>query len=246
MSSAQRHAPRTPLSPNRSAPPEIVDPVWLIKALALSLVAALICGYGAICLLYYQGEWQLILHPSRIVDRTPASTGLLYTNVQFDAAENGQPRLTAWWIPAQSPEQPGAAFTVLYLHDGSGSLADTVPMLANLHRAGFNVFAIDYRGFGASDSSVHPNAARMAQDAAAALDYLTSTRHIPARSIVPYGVGLGAFLAANLARTHPELPAVVLDNPHPHPLSCAPAPRTRFIPVRLLSGHPFDIARLIS
>jgi len=29
-------------------------------------------------------------------------------------------------------------------------------MLANLHRAGFNVFAIDYRGFGASDNSVHP------------------------------------------------------------------------------------------
>src|ERR1039458_7757632 len=127
MSSAQRHAPRKSLSPNRSAPPEIVDPVWLIKALALSLAAALICGYATVCLLYYQGEWQLILHPSRIVDRTPASTSLLYTNVPFDAAETGQPRLTAWWIPAQSPTQPGAAFTVLYLHDGSGSLADTVP-----------------------------------------------------------------------------------------------------------------------
>jgi hypothetical protein len=140
MSSAQRHAPRKPISPNRSAPPDTVDPVWLIKALALSLVAALICGYATICLLYYQGEWQLILHPNRMVDRTPASTGLLYTNVQFDAAETGQPRLTAWWIPAQSPKPPGAgyaAFTVLYLHDGSGSLADTVPMLANLHRAGF-------------------------------------------------------------------------------------------------------------
>jgi pimeloyl-ACP methyl ester carboxylesterase len=249
MSSAQRHAPRKPISPNRSAPPDTVDPVWLIKALALSLVAALICGYATICLLYYQGEWQLILHPNRMVDRTPASTGLLYTNVQFDAAETGQPRLTAWWIPAQSPKPPGAgyaAFTVLYLHDGSGSLADTVPMLANLHRAGFNVFAIDYRGFGASDSSVHPSATRMAQDAAAALDYLTSTRHIPSRSIVPYGVGLGAFLAANLARNHPDLPAVVLDNPDPDPLSSATAQQPRFIPVRLLSGHPFDVARLIS
>jgi pimeloyl-ACP methyl ester carboxylesterase len=248
MSSVQRHAPRKPLSPNRSASPEIVDPVWLIKALALSLVAALMCGYATVCLLYYQGEWQLILHPSRIVDRTPASSDLLYTNVQFDAAETGQPRLTAWWIPAPSPNQSGAgyaAFTVLYLHDGSGSLADAVPMLANVHRAGFNVFAIDYRGFGASDDSVHPSAARMAQDAAAALDYLTSTRHISARSIVPYGVGLGAFLAASLARNHPDLPAVVLDNPDPDPLSSAAAQQSRFIPVRLLSGHPFDIARLI-
>src|ERR1039458_9215817 len=113
MPPAQPHAPRKSLSPNRSAPPETVDPVWLIKALALSLIAALICGYATLCLLYYQGEWQLILHPSRSVDRTPASTGLLYTNIQFDAAQNGQPRLTAWWIPAQSPEHPAAAFTGL-------------------------------------------------------------------------------------------------------------------------------------
>src|ERR1017187_2452766 len=112
MSSAQRHEPRTSLSPNRSAPPETVDPVWLIKALALSLAAALVCGYATLCLLYYQGEWQLFLRFSRIFDRTPSSTGLLYTNVPFDAAENGQPRLTAWWIPAQSPEKPGAVFTV--------------------------------------------------------------------------------------------------------------------------------------
>jgi len=244
MPSAQRHTPRKPLSPKNSARAETVDPVWLIKALALSLVAALLCGYATVCLLYYQGEWQLILHPGHNVDRTPAAAGLLYADVQFDAAETGQPRLTAWWIPG--PSQDHAAITVLYLHDGSGSLADTVPMLGNLHGAGFNVFAIDYRGFGASDSSVHPSAARMDQDADAALDYLTSTRHIPARSIVPYGVGLGAFLAADLARNHPEVPAVVFDNPDPDPLSSAAAGQSRFIPVRLLSGHPFDIAKLIS
>jgi len=189
MSSAQRHAPRKPLSPNRSAPPETVDPVWLIKALALSLVAASSVATRRSASLY-QGEWQLILHPSRSVDRTPASTGLLYTNVQFDAAETGHPRLTPGGFPPQSAKQPGAgyaAFTVLYLHDGSGSLADTVPMLANLHRAASMSFCHRLRGFGASDNSVHPSAARMAQDAAAALDYLTSMRHIPARSIVPYG-----------------------------------------------------------
>jgi hypothetical protein len=38
----------------------------------------------------------------------------------------------------------------------------------------------------------------------------------------------------------------VLDNPDPDPLSSAAAPQPRFIPVRLLSGHPFDIAKLIS
>jgi pimeloyl-ACP methyl ester carboxylesterase len=246
MPSAKRPAPRTP---NRSAPPETVDPAWLMKALALSLVAALICGYATICFLYYQGAWQLILHPNRAVARTPANVGLAYTDVRFDSSETGQPRLTAWWIPAESPTQPSrgyAAFTILYLHDGSGSLADTVPMLASLHHSGLNVFAIDYRGFGASDDSAHPSEARMIQDAAAALDYLTSTHHIPARNIVPYGVGLGAYLAADLARKHPDLPAVILDNPDPDPLSSVAASRSRFIPVRFLAGHPFNIAKLIA
>ena len=249
MPSAQRPLAGKPVSPNRGAPPIVVDPVWLIKALALCLVTALICAYAAACLLYYQGEWQFLLHPSHTVERTPASVGLLYKDIRFDASETGQPRLTAWWLPADFPNQSDAnfsAFTVLYLHDGSGSLADTVPTLATLHRVGLNVFAIDYRGFGASDSSAHPSDARMTQDAAAAFDYLTSVRHIPARNIVPYGVGLGASLAARLAHDHPDLPAVVLDNPDPDPLSAAAGQQSRIIPLRLLSGYPFDIARLIS
>ena len=234
----------TPAS-RRTTPPEVVDPIWLAKALALSLVAALVCGYATLCLLVYQGAWQLILHPSHTIDRTPASAGLVYTDVRFDASETGQPRLTAWWVPT-APEvgfqARHASFTVLYLHDGSGSLSKTAPMLALLHRAGLNIFAIDYRGFGASDSSVHPSEARMAQDAAAALEYLTATLHIPTRDIIPYGVGLGASLAANLAQAHGGVPALILDNPDPDPASTAAAAKpSRVIPVRLLFGNKFDI-----
>lgn len=249
MPYTKRHAPRKPVPQNPGAAAEIVDPIWLIRALVLSIIAALLCGYATLCLLYHQGTWQLILHPTHAVDRTPATAGLPYTDVRFDASEIGQPRLTGWWIPAESPnpaEARYAAFTILYLHDGSGSLADTIPMLSGLHSTGLNVFAIDYRGFGASDSSVHPSEARMSQDTVAAFDYLTSTRHIRAPNIVPYGVGLGAYLAANLAQSHPDLPAVVLDNPDPDPLAPAVAQRSRFIPVRLVSGHPFDIAKRIA
>jgi pimeloyl-ACP methyl ester carboxylesterase len=241
-----RESPRTAL--------EIVDPVWLVKALALTLAASVLCVYATLCLLVYQGAWQLVLHPVRTIDRTPATVGLDYSDVRFGAAETGQPRLTGWWIPAQSAPAPGsplslqavpkyAAFTVLYLHDGSGSLSNTIPALARLHDAGLNVFAIDYRGFGASDASLHPSDARMGEDAAAALDYLISTRHIPARNLVPYGTGLGASLAANLAHTHPELPAVILDNPDPDPASTAVTSHaSHILPVRLLFGKSFDIA----
>lgn len=248
MPSAKPPAPSKP-SPRGKAQVEVVDPRWLIKAIALSLAAALVCGYATLCLLYYQGAWQLLLHPSHTVDRTPAGAGLAFSEVHFDASENGQPLLTAWWVPAQL--QGGftakyAAFTVLYLHDGSGSLSNTVPTLTRLNHAGVNIFAIDYRGFGTSDASAHPSDARMTEDAVAALQYLTGTRHIPAANIIPYGTGLGASVAANLARSHPDLPAVILDNPDPYPQSTAAAQSARFIPIRLLLGHPFEIAKSVS
>jgi len=248
MPSAKPPASSKP-SPRPKAQVEVVDPRWLIKAIALSLVAALVCGYATVCLLYYQGSWQLLLHPSQTIEHTPASAGLAFSEVHFDASETGQPLLTAWWIPA--PLQGGfagkyAAFTVLYLHDGTGSLSNAVPTLARLNRAGVNVFAIDYRGFGTSEASAHPSDPRMAEDATAALQYLTGTRHIPPANIVPYGTGLGASLAANLVRSHSDLPAVILDNPDPDPQSTAAAQSARFIPIRLLLRHSFDIAGPVS
>ena len=244
--------PRSAVRPSlpRNSPPEVVDSIWLLKALAICVVAALICAYATLCLLFYQGDWQLVLHPSHVVDRTPAQAGLAYSDVRFGASETGQPRLSAWWIPAASGpgfEPRYAALTVLYLHDGSGSLSETVPALARLHATGLNVFAFDYRGFGASDASSHPSAQRMTQDTAAALDYLTSTRHIPAGKIIPYGVGIGASLAVALAQAHPELPAVILDNPDPDPASTAFAQRpSRIVPARMLFGDQFDIATPIA
>lgn len=244
--------PRSGVRPVRptNSPLEVVDPIWLLKALAICLVVALVCGYATLCLLFYQGEWQLVLHPSHVVDRNPAQASLAYSDVRFDAAETGQPRIAGWWIPATSGpgfEPRYAAFTVLYLHDGSGSLSDTIPALARLHAAGLNIFAFDYRGFGASDASSHPSAEQMTQDTAAALEYLTATRHVPAGNIILYGVGLGASLAANLARAHPELPAVILDNPDPDPAATALAQRpSRIVPVRMLFGDQFDIAKSIA
>ncbi|HEV2647434.1 MAG TPA: alpha/beta fold hydrolase [Acidobacteriaceae bacterium] len=235
-----------PPRPTPELPPEVVDPIWLLKALGISFAAALLCAYATLCLLFYQGEWQLILHPTHTVDRTPTTVGLAYNDVHLDSAETGQPRLSAWWIPATPTTgfQPGYATpTILYLHDGSGSLSDTMPVLSLLHSAGANIFAIDYRGFGTSDSSHHPSETSMTEDTAAALDYLTATRHIPAPTIIPYGTGLAASLAANLAHTRPRLPAFILDNPIPDPAAIAVAAHpSHLVPVRLLFGNQFNIA----
>ena len=235
-------ARKPPPKKHSNAPIEVVHPLWLAKALALTLLAALLCAWLTLCLLFYQGDWQLILHPSPTIAQTPASLNLPFSPIRFDAAETGQPRLTAWDIPAETAA-PCAALTILYLHDGSGSLSDTLPTLALLHRAGLNLFAIDYRGFGLSDSSGHPTSTTMSADATAALAYLTATRHIPTTRIIPYGAGLGASLAVSLAHDHPELPAVILDNPDPDPTATVLAANSsNLVPVRLLFHQHFEIA----
>ena len=250
----KRPVPPRPIPHQPQLAEEIIDPRWLVKALALTILAAIFCAWLLLCLLYYQGSWQLVLHPAKSITTTPASAGIPFDEIRFDAAETGQPRLAGWWIPASTPPsgsphselQPLARYaadTVLYLHDGSGSLSDTLPTLKLLHSAGINIFAIDYRGFGQSSPSDRPNSSAMAEDANAALDYLTGTRHIAASHIVPYGSGLGASLAAGLASTHPELAAVILDNPDPDPTATAVAShRSNIVPIRMLYHEHFDIS----
>lgn len=220
----------------RAAAPETIDPRWLLKALALTIAAAVVLAYLAVCLLIYQGGWQRILHPSPSIDQTPAQFAIPFEIIRFDAAATGTPRLTAWWLPAL-PSAP----TILFLHDATGSLSAATPTLALLHRANLNIFALDYRGFGQSQGP-HPTEARMTEDTAAALDYLINTRHIPSSSIVPYGLGLGAPLAVVLANAHPELPAVIVDQPDPDASArIAADTQTRLLPMHLLLRDRFDI-----
>lgn len=228
---------RYPPRPPQTGPPELVNPGFLLQAGGLTLLAALSLAYLSVCLLVWQGSWQRFLHPSKLVDKTPASVALAYEATPFDAGETGTPRLTGWWVPADST----AAATVLYLHEGDGSLSTSVLDLRRLHLAGLNVFAFDYRGFGQS-SGPHPTEARMEQDASAALDYLINTRHIAADRIVPYGVGLGAVLAAKLVAAHPELKAVVLDRMRPNAWrNVVDDPQSRLLPMHLLVGQQFDV-----
>ena len=237
MGKAASHRTRRASSPLSQAAPEVVDPRWLLKVLGSIVAVAAVLAYLSLCFLIYQGSWQLLLHPSPRVDRTPAAVSLAFDAVRFDAGATGRPRLSAWWIPAATPNAP----TLLYLHDGKGSLADTVDQLVSLHGAGTNILALDYRGFGASDPT-HPNQSRMSEDANAALDYLTETRHLAPTAIVPYGVGLGAALAASLAVGHPELPALILDNPDPDASArVLDDNRSRLMPVHLLVRDRFEV-----
>lgn len=213
-----------------------ISPRWLAGAAAVVVAAALVCGWLALCLLYWQGSWQLLYHPVAAITATPAKAGLSYEPIHFAAKETGETQLTGWWLPS-----PGAGRTVLYLHGADGNLSGTVDTLAALHTQNLAVFAIDYRGYGQSGPG-RPTEKQLRQDAEWALTWLTVTRGIAPKTIVVYGSGLGANVAAELAADHGELAGVVLDQPLQNPM--APVfndSRSRLVPAHWLVKDRFNL-----
>jgi uncharacterized protein len=217
----------------------LVSHHWIFAGIGMMVLASLVAVYFAIALLFWQGQWQLIFHPSHAVSKTPASHGVPFEDVRFDATETGHTRLNGWWIPADSSLPPRRA-AILYLHDERGSLSDALPDILALHSLGGDVFAFDPRGFGKSEWA-KPSERHWDQDADAALYYLASVRHIGPSHLILIGRGLGGTVAANLTAKHPEIRSLIMIDPQPATLGLLEAPRwTRLLPVRLLARDRFD------
>jgi hypothetical protein len=239
-----RPTPKPNIRKQQPAQFEAVDPAWLLKAIAITVLAALFCGYLTICLLFYQGQWQLVLHPTRTNTSPQSIAGTPYELIHFGPDESAIPQLTGWWIPS-APNGRYANATLLFLPGSDGSLADDIPTLAALHNLGINVFAFDYRGYGQS-APTRPNQQNMTRDADSAWRYLSISRHIPPQQIVLYGTGVGASLATHLA-THPANPALILDAPHADLLDAALRDhRSKLVPVHLLFHERFPLAEPLS
>jgi pimeloyl-ACP methyl ester carboxylesterase len=203
---------------------------WLAIAAGLAILSALACAWGTLCVLFWQGSWQLLYHPSAAVIHTPAAAELAFESIGFATNAAGEPQLNGWWIPAG----PNANYNAIYLHGADGNIGDGVSALTQLHEANLNVFAFDYRGYGNSQFK-HPSEVSWREDAESAIAYLTDTRHVPVNCIVLVGSGLGANLALQLAAEHPLMAGVILDGPLLDPVSVIfNDARSHLVPAHLL------------
>lgn len=231
---AKRRYPPQPIGE-----PVVVTVSWLVKNIAAVIVAAGIGVYLTMCLLFYQGQWQLVFHPSHVVDRTPASIGLQYEEIRFNATETGHLQLAGWWVPAD----PGGKYeheTMLLCHDNIGSVSNTLGLVSQLHSLGINVFVFDYHGFGNSDWE-KPSERLIYRDTNAAVEYLVDTRHIAAAQLALYGEGMGATACAQ-ASVSTRVAAVILENPVASMLPVAlNETQTRFVPTRFLFRQRLEL-----
>ena len=238
-------APQNIPSIRRSAAqPEVVDPRWLVRALAVMVVLALVCGYLTMGLLFYLGSWQLVLRPTHDAN---GGTGTPAESVRFGVDAAGKPQLVGEWLPA-APGAGRSSYAVLYLRGADGQLdrADGTQMAA-LHELGLNVLAFDYRGYGRSAATPHPTEQRMRQDAESAWAYLTGLRRITPGHVIVFGSGTGVSLAAGLMQQHADAAALIGYNADPEVLQRAQRdPRAKLLPLKLVFHERFALEALQS
>ncbi len=167
--------------------------------LALLLLAVGLLAWGC----REAADRAFIYYPVRELIGTPASLGLAYRDVWFQA-EDGI-RLHGWLIPGARPT------TLLWCHGNAGNISHRLDNIREIqHRLGIGVFIFDYRGYGRSDGS--PTEAGLYRDARAAREALIRDLGVPSEQIIYFGRSLGAAVALELALAHPPS-GLILESP---------------------------------
>src|SRR5262245_59869103 len=176
---------------------------WLAAATAaFAVVSASGCAY----LDSKQREW--IFRAQRDIHSTPATYGLAFDEVWLTVGgdtDGARERVHGWWIPG-----PAAAPTLLYLHGARWSLSNNLFRIQRLHRMGFAVLAIDYRGFGRSDGEL-PSETQAYDDAQAAWQHLRLLEPDARRRFV-YGHSLGGAVAIELATRNDDVAGLIVES----------------------------------
>ncbi|WP_171909749.1 alpha/beta hydrolase [Aquisalimonas asiatica] len=123
----------------------------------------------------------------------PAQAGIDYENIWFDSLD-GTP-LHGWFLPADEPRG-----TILFLHGNAENISTHIGAVYWLPGQGYNVFLLDYRGFGLSAGT--PDFDGVHMDAAAALARVARHRRVDPERIVVFGQSLGASVAITTVANH--------------------------------------------
>lgn len=153
------------------------------------------------------GCTQTFFQPERALIQTPERAGLRYETVKLRAADGVE--LLTWFLPARGTPQA----TVLFLHGNAENISTHFFNVAWMPGEGFNVLALDYRGYGGSGGT--PSLAGVQLDIDAALEALLERPDVDRRRIVLFGQSLGGALAIHYAargKQRGALRAVIADS----------------------------------
>jgi fermentation-respiration switch protein FrsA (DUF1100 family) len=145
-------------------------------------------------------------------------------------------KLHGWFAPADS-----AIATLVMFHGNAGNISHRIPVIKALRDIGFNVFMIDYRGYGKSEGS--PDEQGVYRDGRAAYEFVASHPGVDSARIILFGTSLGGAVAVDVAVGHPAF-ALILESTFSSARDVARVAYP-FLPVRWLLRSRFDSAEKI-
>jgi fermentation-respiration switch protein FrsA (DUF1100 family) len=169
--------------------------MWnLLRGLAAALLIVAIASYMALVGvgLFLSDKYIFRPRPSSYKD-TPEFLKL--------ATADGN-KITAIYLP-----NPSAKYTLLISHGNSEDLGNDRAWQESLRRAGFNVFAYDYEGYGTSEGK--PNETRTYQDVSTAYSYLVTVLKTPPERVIIFGKSVGSGPSVHIAAREPVAGLIV-------------------------------------
>jgi uncharacterized protein len=161
----------------------------------MRLILITLAAVAALVAIVRTLEPRFTFFPTAGESMTPASAGISYEPIPI-TTRDGE-RLHAWLIPHDH-----ARAQVLYFHGNGGNLSVWLPILAGIHRQGYTVAAIDYRGYGTSSGK--PSERGLYRDVDAAVEWMGTVKE-PGIPLVFWGRSLGTTMAAYAStRTAPH------------------------------------------
>lgn len=138
---------------------------------------------------------RLIYSPRALPEnhRSPDVWG--YSGEQVDVQTRDGETLHGWWLTSTADLKNPC--TVLFTHGNGGNVTSQAGFMRPFLAAGFDALVFDYRGYGAS--SGQPSESGLYSDAAAAFEYLTTTRGVRSDQVLIVGHSLGSAVATELA-----------------------------------------------
>ncbi|MBL8511213.1 MAG: alpha/beta fold hydrolase [Betaproteobacteria bacterium] len=169
-----------------------------MRRVALGGLIVLGVLYGLLLLTVYFKQEALIFHPIPL----PADERLEAANVDEVSIPVEGAVLSALHLKLAEPKG-----VVFFLHGNSGNLRSWMTNIEFYRRVNYDLFMIDYRGFGKSTGNIESEAQLLA-DIRAAWAFV-SPRYQGKKTVI-YGRSLGSGLAAGLARdVQPDLTMLV-------------------------------------
>ena len=148
---------------------------------------------------------------------------------------------TSTFLLVSRLDDPNADRWAIFFH-GTGMLVSRSGGRYELLReAGFNVLAVEFRGYGASKAAGPPTEEGAYRDAMAGWTYLTESVGVPSGNIVVYGFSLGSGLATYVA-TQADVAGLITEGAFTSVTDIA-APMYPWFPVRLFIRYRLENLR---